>query len=531
MNQPPSNNTENSGEIYGGNPVESAYQSATEIEGGQNQPTVPFQPEASAAGADIGSSGVQSSDTGMMAPPPFAENNKKKFFVVGLFGVIFLLIVFLLISFISSRLRKGSTGSSSITLQYWGLWEEKNLIQPIIDEYQKSHPGITINYSRQDPIDYGLRLQKAIDRGEGPDIFRFHNTWVPAFRNELAAMPKTVYSDDEYKKIFYPIAEKDMKLGSSYYGIPLTIDGLLLFYNEDILNSANVKPPKLWDDMVKSARKITVREGARIATAGVALGNAENIEHFSDILGLLMLQNGTAPLTSLDACFQDGKRTATTACGVEALSFYWQFAVSPNQTWDETFDNSILAFAGGKVGMIFAPSWQIFTIKTINPNLKFSVANVPQLPGIEGNQPPRVEMGTYWAEGVSAKSKNQAAAWEFLKYLSQPETLQKLYELQMKSRGLFGEAYPRQDMKDLLKDNPYLSPIVDAAPYMQSFPASSRTRDGDGQFNSVLIQYLKNAVNSLAKDTSPETALNTANQGFHQVYQRYGLETASSASP
>jgi len=40
----------------------------------------------------------------------------------------------------------------------------------------------------------------------------------------------------------------------------------------------------------------------QIVTGGIALGTAENIEHFSDILGLMFLQNGVNINKSLNDC-------------------------------------------------------------------------------------------------------------------------------------------------------------------------------------------------------------------------------------
>ena len=39
---------------------------------------------------------------------------------------------------------------------------------------------------------------------------------------------------------------------------------------------------------------MTVRNEARLERGGIAMGTADNIDHFSDILGLLMLQNGAS---------------------------------------------------------------------------------------------------------------------------------------------------------------------------------------------------------------------------------------------
>lgn len=526
---------QSTGEIFSDTTAESAYQEATLAPQAdsipdstivENQQTL--SPEAT----------VENTDQGNNIPPPsfVEENKKKKFIVFGVGGLIVLLILFFIIKLLFNSKPKPPP---LITLNYWGLWEDKEIIQPILDEYKKNHSNITINYIKQDPKLYRERLKVAIDKGEGPDIFRFHNTWVPMFKNYLSALPKTAYSDAEFEKTFFPVASSDLKAGGNFYGLPLMIDGLLLFYNEDILKGANVAVPVTWVDVQNALPKLTVKEKGKIVTAGIAMGTAENVEHFSDILGLMMLQNGTKLDKSLFSCVtsppvhaigdstsstNDSSSTTSTTCGTDTLTYYRKFAEAPNNSWDETLDNSIIAFAGGKVAMIFAPSWEVNTIKAIpgGERINLKTAKVPQLPC---DKPPcaTVNWASYWVEGVSGKGKNQKEAWEFLKFLSNQNTMKKLYELQVKSRNLFGEPYSRVDLAASLSDNPYLAPLMAEAPTMKSFYIASRTNDGETGLNSTLIVYLKNAVNSLSSGTSAETALKTADEGFKQVYTRFGL--------
>jgi len=239
-------------------------------------------------------------------------------------------------------------------------------------------------------------------------------------------------------------------------------------------------------------------------------------------LGLMMLQNGTNLNKSLNSCAD----TSSTKCTEEALTFYHKFSTLPNNTWDNSLDNSILAFAGGKVAMIFAPSWQAHIINEINPNLKFKTAKVPQLP-CNQNPCPEINWASYWVEGVSVKSKNQSQAWLFLKYLTSKSVEEKLYAEQTKIRKLFGEPFSRVDLGASLKDNPYLAPLISMAPNMKSFYLSGRTNDGKTGLNTSLIGYLKDAVNSINdKGVSEETALKTADSGFAEVFKRFNIAPA-----
>src|SRR5688572_12490249 len=158
---------------------------------------------------------------------------------------------------------------------------------------------------------------------------------------ELSEMPNTVYSSAEFQTTFFPIAEQQLKLNGKYVGVPLMYDGLALFYNKEVFQTANVQPPKTWSELRELAKKLTVRSGTRIERAGAALGNSSNVDNFSDILGLLMLQNGANP------------GDPTSAKSVEALQFYTDF-YTKDKVWDESLPNSTVAFARGDVAMIIA---------------------------------------------------------------------------------------------------------------------------------------------------------------------------------
>lgn len=511
QNTSQTDNSGTTGEIF--SQEKSAYGEAT------NTPLEEAAGYSAASPAETYPSPEENTGGEFNPPPPYVTDNRRKFIIIFFVIIFILLLLFGVSSFIKLRGQtKSPQGSEKIILTYWGLWEEEEIMRPLIDAYQKQKPDVEIKYSRQDPKQYRERLQATIDRGEGPDIYRFHNTWTPMMLKYLAPVPDAIFAKTDFEKLFYPVVVKDLKVADMFYGIPLSIDGLLLFYNEDILKGANVSVPKTWVDVQDTVPKLTVKEKEKIVTSAIALGTAENTEHFSDILGLMMLQNGSQLYKSLFSC----NDTSSVSCSVEALNFYRKFAEEPNNSWDDTLENSILAFAGGKVAMIIAPSWQAHVIQKINPDLKFKTAMVPQLP-CDREPCPSVNWASYWVEGVSSKAKNLNAAFEFLKFLVSSDSLQKLYSEEVKYRPLFGEAYSRTDLADKLKDHLFLAPLIESAPTMQSFYLASRTNDGETGLNSSLITYLNAAVNSLGKGVSSENALKTADNGFREVMTRFGL--------
>ncbi|OGM28597.1 hypothetical protein A2801_01785 [Candidatus Woesebacteria bacterium RIFCSPHIGHO2_01_FULL_41_10] len=426
----------------------------------------------------------QSEPTGTTYATPQKPSRKfPKAAIIGLVLVVLLVLVGALVTVVLPRL--GSVvPQGNVELTWWGLWENETLVQPLIDEYKELHPNVTIKYIHQDKQDYRERLVNEFAKGEdgtAPDIFRFHNTWVPMFINELDKLPSEVMSAEEFSQTFYPVATSDLTTGSGLAGIPLMYDGLALFINTEIFTTYGKIPPRTWTEFSETAKELTiVDESGVIRQSGAALGEAENVDHWPEILGLLMLQNGANPANpSSDA-------------GLQALRYFRRFR--DEGIWDKTLPNSTLAFATGRLAMYIGPSWRAFEIREQNPNIAFQVLSVPQLPK---DDPSEVDItyATYWVEGVWAKSKYTKQSWEFLKFLSSKESLQKLYDNATSQRG-FGELYPRQDMKGLLEANPSVSGFIDLAPTAKSWYFASRTFDGPTGINTLVTEAYVDAVNS-----------------------------------
>lgn len=398
-------------------------------------------------------------------------------------------------------------GGGPVKLTYWGLFEPVSVMQTVIADYERDHPNVTIEYSQQSLKNYRSRLQTAMTGGNGPDIARIHNTWLPMLRKNLTPKPDGVAIDvDQY----YPIVKENFVTGGKLYAAPLEIDGLALYYNVDILAEAGATPPTDWNALRKLAYDLTKRNAATgiIERAGVALGTTSNVDHWSDILGLLILQNSGNPANPSDTAVQD------------ALTFYTIFSTS-DKSWDAAQPSSTYAFATGTVAMMLAPSWHTADIKAINPSLNYKIAPAPTLPNTT------LAWGTYWAEAVSANSSNPEEAWKFVAYLSSPEVLQKLYATETQLRPV-GEPYPLVSQSSLLADDPLAGAFVSQAPNYKSWFLAGKTND-EG-INDEIIKYYEDAVNTINSGQSVGSALKTLSEGVTQVLAKYPEAKASLGS-
>ncbi len=466
--------------------------------------------------------------------PPLAKPKKSPLkLIVGIFAaVIGLLVVAAIVMMVINRPGRtsvdsgttkpdqpsGQTESSNptpppadqTTIEYWGLWETSETLNSVFQDFQTQNPGLTVRYVQQSHRDFRERLQNAIVSGSGPDVFRFHASWVPMLSNELEPMPASVMSTSDFSQTFYPVASRQLQLNGQLVGIPLMYEGLVLYYNQDVLETAGVSPPQSWSALRDAARTLSIKQAnGQLQRGGVAIGTAENVDHFADILAVLMLQNGA------------NLEQPNSPEGRDALLFYTNF-VKQDQVWSADLPSSTVAFARGDVAMMFAPSWRAFEITQINPNLRFAAVTLPQLPNN------KIAWASYWAEGVSKQSQNKDAAWKLLQYLSQKEVQQKLFSAQSQTRA-FGEPFSRVDLADQAATQPIAGPLLQDAPAAQGWYMSTFTHDNG--INDQIIQYYKDAVNSLLDSGDIEQVLVTLQDGVNQVLSTYGVVAPLEPTP
>jgi multiple sugar transport system substrate-binding protein len=355
----------------------------------------------------------------------------KKYLLIG--GGV--LIIFLLI--LGSVLLSGGGGGNNnskeqVELVWWKTFQDRDDVSALIEEYNKLRPNVTIKFAKKNIVDYETELLNAIASGNSPDIFTIHNDWLPKHIDKMAPMPANMMTERQYRDAFVDVAAADFIKDTKIYAIPLSTDVLALYYNKDILGSAGIfTPPTTWPEVVSAVQKITKQDNSgNFTRSGIAMGSSNNINRSADVLLLLMLQQGTVfyneNFTSARFDQQIRFNDQSFNPGALALDFYTQFSRASRKTytWNTKADNSVDAFAQGKLGMMLSYSYMIPTIKDKAPSLNWGVAAVPQI----DNTGLKINFANYWGEGVSKTSTKQEYAWDFLKFISQKDILTKYYD-------------------------------------------------------------------------------------------------------
>ena len=375
--------------------------------------------------------------------------------------ILSLLFIFILTSGFGCKLvdQKTQAAMTPITLTYWRVYDGEDAFEEILAAYKALHPFITINYRKLRYEEYENELINALAEDRGPDIFSIHNTWTKKYSNKISPMPATItmaypvtkgtlkkevvpelrtnkspslndiknnFVDAVYQDVVIPtLNETTKQYEQKVYGLPLSVDTLAMYYNKDLFNNAGIaEPPTYWsNEFQQDVKKMTKQnEKGEIVQSGAALGGTTNIERYSDILSVLMMQNGSVMIDDsgqvlfnrIPPTFKDQKYNP----GLEALRFYSDFANPAKEvySWNKNLDNSLNMFAQGKLGIMFGYAYHLPIIKAQAPKLNFGITKLPQ---IEGNTP--INFANYWIETVSNKSKHADESWDFIQFMTKAD--------------------------------------------------------------------------------------------------------------
>ena len=157
--------------------------------------------------------------------------------------IIILLIFTLLATLTFSGCRKKEAKQKKqtfdgIELTYYKVFDDSDVIEPIIQKYIAAHPGLVIKYKKFDDFDeYQRVILNEMAEGEGPDIFSMQNTWFASNYKKLSPLPASFGAPADFSEVFVDVAYRDLvrtdkESVEQVYGVPMTVDTLALYYNK-----------------------------------------------------------------------------------------------------------------------------------------------------------------------------------------------------------------------------------------------------------------------------------------------------------
>jgi len=323
-----------------------------------------------------------------------------------------LLVVVLVFAFIGIIPGIFKEDQKKLTLNMIGF-EDRRIFSPIIKNFNKEFPHIKVKYQQIDYNNYEDILVNSLAAGTGPDVFMFHNTWLPKHFDKITPVSTEQFNVNDLDRLFPTVVRQDFAPSGVIFSLPLYIDTLALYYNKDIFDSESIAiPPRTWLEFQEIVLKTRQKDRAgNLLRPGAAIGGSSiNISRATDILNLLFLQTGN-PMVN-----DQFTRANFAGRGLQTFNYYLRFS-NPNDdfyTWNKFQPLSTDLFAEGRLPMMLHYRAQTFDIQQRSPFLSFGVANAPQ-PATPG---PEVSYANYYGLAVSNSSPNPQAAWEFIIHLT-----------------------------------------------------------------------------------------------------------------
>lgn len=339
--------------------------------------------------------------------------NRVQIIILILSGVIGLLAFGLIGGYIGPGVGGGDAPVTG-KLVVWGSAPEGDF-QNLFDAY-KIATKTTIGYQRVEAENFTSQLTKAIARNEGPDVIIQNVEWIMANRDILSPAPRQMLTVRDYQTTYIDVVADAFIVGDSIWALPLWVDPLVLYWNKDIFNvHAIASPPKNWTEVKQISNETkNIGDGGLIKSGGIALGRAQNIPLFKDIMGILLLQLG-GDIEDSQGNFSFAGKSNLDA-GVSALKFYTDFGKSNTveYTWNTNVPEPRELFSEGKLAMMLDYISYMPTLKGKNPHLNFDVSLPPQLDNAEFP----IYTASVGGTAVPLGSKNISPAWQFAKWMN-----------------------------------------------------------------------------------------------------------------
>ena len=140
----------------------------------------------------------------------------------------------------------GSAQAESPTvLKVWHAYRdaEADVLETILKEYDNSHPEIAIEVLPVAYDAYGNKLESAIPRNNGPDVFIYAHEKIGAWVE--SGLIASIDPSTNETLGFFDVASEAVQFNAKTYAVPLAVKSLVLYTNDGLIST----PPKETDDL------------------------------------------------------------------------------------------------------------------------------------------------------------------------------------------------------------------------------------------------------------------------------------------
>ncbi|WEV59138.1 extracellular solute-binding protein [Bifidobacterium sp. ESL0728] len=306
---------------------------------------------------------------------------------------------------------KPATGNLTI----WAMGQEGEKLSQYVKGFEKENPDVKVKVTAIPWSSAHEKVQTAIAAGNGPDISQIMGEWMADFSTGLAQVPSNFDNSD-----FSSAALSTVKVGGKQVAVPWYSDTRVLYYRTDIAKQAGWDhAPQTWAELKKMAADMQKVNGVQYGMFIMPKTDAA----FSNV-SPIYYSNG-ARLTDGKKWTIDNKKMKES---FEYIKGFFTDKIADPEA-DTTFGADFANFVSGKTPMEFNVPSGIGQLNELGgPGFsdKFTTAPIPKK---DKNSGLSVSSLSGSALATMKSSKNQTAAWKFIKWASKAKNQVKWYEL------------------------------------------------------------------------------------------------------
>jgi multiple sugar transport system substrate-binding protein len=368
----------------------------------------------------------------------------------------------------------------------------------LIDEFNETHKDIHIkaigmgNYTA-----LSQKLMASIQANNNPDIAQVFESWTAGMIEEekIVALSDFIAADstftDEDLADVYDVYLQSNMINGKFWSFPFNKSVRCLYYNKDLFFQNDLdpnKPPKTWEEFRRVCEILTKdKDGDGTpevygTTFSIAAWQFEN----------LLLQAGGEIMTPdyMTPRFQEKP-------GVEALDFLNGLLKDKLGYLSVGYEGQS-DFLAGKVGMVEGSSVSMAYMKRTGINFNMGIAAIPHK-----ETKRNIISGTNVCIFKNKDPKIEQAAWEFVKWFSQPEQTARWSEMTY-YMPVRKSAFEQPSLKTRLDENPEIADVFDQLNYATFEPPISQWYQVRKYLEEHVIEKVIRGV------LEPQEALNNA---------------------
>lgn len=322
------------------------------------------------------------------------------------------------------------------TIQIWLDWtaDEIKAIKPHLNAFREIFPLVQIEISYYTPDEILEKYKQGVSDGNAPDILIGKSQWGRQLYKEGLVRIITDRIPSGMVEIVYPVAWESVREGNEYYGLPLSMDGIVLYRNPEIVDA----PVETLELMVA---KLSELEGENKVGTVVDLGFLYTGAYFSTCDGELLDQGGHLTLT----------REAV-ECWLRLLKTFGESGSGTQNT-----DVDLNTFMNGGSGWLVEGSWIVDELISEFGEQGVAVDPWPRYSAVSENL-----TGYAWTRNIyfssSLSDQEFDAAWVFARYLLTEEVQTSAAQVHNGRRfavlrGLNFESKWLQEMMNAMQEN------------------------------------------------------------------------------